>query len=49
MQRYGEYRQQFIDYNSNHNGDGGDEDGNGNIRGDDDDKEIAMGPSAFTG
>lgn len=31
-QRYGEYRQQFIDYNANANGDGGDEDGNGNLR-----------------
>lgn len=32
FQRYGEYRQQFIDYNSNANGDGGDENGDGNIR-----------------
>lgn len=35
-QRYGEYRQQFIDYNSNANNDAGpgglgDEDSNGNI------------------
>ncbi|MDD2916886.1 MAG: prepilin-type N-terminal cleavage/methylation domain-containing protein, partial [Candidatus Gracilibacteria bacterium] len=52
-QRYGEYRQQFIDYNTNANYDSGgllgDEDGNGNIRGDDDDEDLGMGPTAFTG
>ncbi|NDK19599.1 prepilin-type N-terminal cleavage/methylation domain-containing protein [Candidatus Gracilibacteria bacterium] len=48
-QRFGEYRQQFIDYNSNANGDLGDENGDGNIRGDDDDEDLGMGPSAFTG
>jgi prepilin-type N-terminal cleavage/methylation domain-containing protein len=48
-QRYGEYRQQFIDYNTNANGDGGDENADGNIRGDDDDEDLGMGPSAFTG
>ncbi len=32
MQRYGQYRQQFIDYNANANNDLGDQDGNGNIR-----------------
>lgn len=52
-QRYGEYRQQFIDYNSNANSDSGglfgDEDGNGNILGDDDDEDLGMGPSAWSG
>lgn len=53
MQRYGQYRQQFIDYNSNANYDSGgllgDENGDGNIRWDDDDEDLGMGPSAFTG
>jgi prepilin-type N-terminal cleavage/methylation domain-containing protein len=51
MQRYGQYRQQFIDYNANANNDTilGDEDNNGNIRWDDDDEDLWMGPSAFTG
>ncbi|MDD5769526.1 MAG: prepilin-type N-terminal cleavage/methylation domain-containing protein [Candidatus Gracilibacteria bacterium] len=51
-QRYGEYAFQFIDYNSNMNGDGGyygDENLDGNIRGDDDDENIGEGPEAFTG
>lgn len=46
-QRYGQYAMQFIDYNSDYNGDGGDENGNGNIIGDDDDKYIGQGPSIF--
>ncbi len=49
MQRYGQYRQQFIDYNANANNDLGDQDGNGNIRWDDDDEDLWIGPSAFTG
>lgn len=39
-QRYGEYALQFFDANSNADADGGDEDGNGVIAGDDDDEEL---------
>ncbi|MCK9272381.1 prepilin-type N-terminal cleavage/methylation domain-containing protein [Candidatus Gracilibacteria bacterium] len=48
-QRFGEYAFQFIDYNSNMNSDLGDEDGDGNIRGDDDDENLGSGPEAFSG
>ncbi|MDD2892068.1 MAG: prepilin-type N-terminal cleavage/methylation domain-containing protein [Candidatus Gracilibacteria bacterium] len=48
-QRYGQYRQQFIDYNSNANGDGGDENGDGKIQGDDDDEDLGVGPIVLTG
>lgn len=39
-QRYGEYALQFFDANSNADADGGDEDGNVAIAGDDDDEEL---------
>ncbi|MDD5212858.1 MAG: prepilin-type N-terminal cleavage/methylation domain-containing protein [Candidatus Gracilibacteria bacterium] len=48
-QRFGEYYYQFIDYNSNQNGDSGDEDGNGSFIGDDDDEYLGNGPEIFTG
>ncbi|MDD2486864.1 MAG: prepilin-type N-terminal cleavage/methylation domain-containing protein [Candidatus Gracilibacteria bacterium] len=54
-QRYGEYTFQFIDYNSNKSNDlylgnpnFGDEDSNGNIRSDDDDENLGIGPVVFT-
>ena len=47
-QRYGQYAFQFIDYNSNADGDQWDEDGNGSIIGDDDDAYTGVGPSAFS-
>lgn len=45
-QRYGQFALQFIDYNENKNDDVGNEDrdGSGNIMGDDDDKNLWMGP-----
>ncbi|MDD2566174.1 MAG: prepilin-type N-terminal cleavage/methylation domain-containing protein [Candidatus Gracilibacteria bacterium] len=48
-QRFGEYALQFIDYNSNASSDLGDENGDGNITGDDDDENIGQGQEAFTG
>jgi len=48
FQRYWEYSFQFIDYNSNNNNDGWDEDWNWSIIWDDDDEYIWEGPSAFT-
>lgn len=48
-QRYGQYVFQFIDHNSNENADGWDEDGDGNMRGDDDDENLWFGPIVFTG
>ncbi len=39
-QRYGEYLAQFTDYNSNNDSDLGDENADGNIVGDDDDRSI---------
>ena len=50
-QRYGQYKLQFIDYNSNYDSDWGlrwDEDGNWKIVWDDDDEFLWTGPSAFT-
>ncbi|MFK7780156.1 MAG: prepilin-type N-terminal cleavage/methylation domain-containing protein [Candidatus Gracilibacteria bacterium] len=47
QQRYGQYSFQFIDYNSNYDDDGGDEDGDTKIRGDDDDEYLGDGPEAF--
>lgn len=57
LQRYGEYRLQFIDYNSDASSENvsmsnpswGDEDGNLTIIGDDDDADIGTGPAAFSG
>jgi hypothetical protein len=40
FQRYGQYSFQFIDYNSNYDADGGDENGDGEIVGDDDDEYL---------
>lgn len=47
-QRYWEYTFQFIDYNSNMNWDLWDEDGDWNIRWDDDDENLWEWPSVFT-
>lgn len=49
LQRYGQYAFQFIDYNSNMNNDLWDENGDGNIRWDDDDEHLWVGPIVFTG
>lgn len=46
-QRYGEYALQSFDANINADDDGGDEDGNGSILGDEDDEELGAGPAAF--
>ncbi|MCH2188787.1 prepilin-type N-terminal cleavage/methylation domain-containing protein [Candidatus Gracilibacteria bacterium] len=46
-QRYGQYSYQFLDYNNNADADGGDEDGNGSIVGDDDDRYLGEGPVVF--
>lgn len=48
-QRYGQYAFQFIDYNSNMNDDGWDENGDGTMRWDDDDEHLWVGPVVFTG
>lgn len=48
QQRYWQYAFQFIDYNGNMNADGWDENGNGNIRWDDDDEHLWSGPIVFT-
>jgi hypothetical protein len=40
---------QFFDYNGNADSDGGDEDTNGNIIGDEDDKEIGDAPIVLSG
>jgi len=48
-QRFWEYAFQFIDYNSNENDDGWDEDLDWNIRWDDDDENLWSGPVAFSG
>lgn len=47
-QRYGQYRLQFIDHNSDGNGDNGDADASGSFIGDDDDLFLWKGPDAFT-
>ena len=50
-QRYGQYRQHFIDYNSDQDADLGDEDGSAGaihaIVGDDDDLDLGNGPELF--
>ncbi len=48
-QRYGEYRQQFIDRNSDQDADWWDEDGDGSIINDDDDLFLWEWPHAFSG
>lgn len=51
-QRYGQYKLQFTDYNGNADSDAGipwDEDEEGNIRGDEDDKDVGDGPIVITG
>jgi hypothetical protein len=48
-QRYGQYYNQFTDYNGNGDSDLGDEDGDGNIVGDDDDFAIGDAPSVLSG
>lgn len=48
-QRYGQYAEQFIDYNSDRDSNLWDENLDGNIRGDEDDFYIWLGPNAFTG
>lgn len=52
MQRYGEYALQFTDYNGNADNDSGvpgDEDGDGYILNDEDDKDIGDGPNVISG
>lgn len=44
---YGQYGEQFIDYNSDADSDGGDENNDGNIQNDDDDLFLGNGPYAF--
>ena len=46
-QRYGQYSFQFIDYNSNYDADGGDQNGDGKIIWDDDDEFLWKGPDVF--
>ena len=46
-QMYGQYEQQFIDRNSDRDGDGWDEDGVNGITGDDDDEFLWIWPEAF--
>ncbi|MDP5039196.1 MAG: hypothetical protein NWP80_02010, partial [Candidatus Gracilibacteria bacterium] len=47
QQRFGQYAFQFIDYNSNESSNMGDENGDLNIRGDDDDENLGEGPIVF--
>ena len=49
MQRYGEYALQFWDYNANANVDNGDENNDGKIVGDEDDRNLWDGPEVFSG
>jgi len=49
QQRYWQYSLQFVDYNSNFNDDGWDENSDWKIRGDDDDEYIWDWPTTFTG
>lgn len=49
MQRYGEYALQFWDYNANANADNGDENNDGKIVGDEDDRNLWDGPEVFSG
>ncbi len=46
---YGQYASQFVDYNSDADGDGWDEDTDGDFIWDDDDKFLGNGPSAVAG
>jgi hypothetical protein len=46
-QQYGQYALQYFDANANIDGDGGDEDGDGKITGDEDDEDLGSGPAAF--
>lgn len=50
MQRYGQYHLQYMDYNGNGDNDTllGDEDGNGDIVGDEDDRDIGDGPEVIS-
>jgi len=48
FQRYGEYALQYMDYNGNNDGDQWDEDGNGNIVWDEDDRDIGDGPEVIS-
>ena len=48
MQRYGQYALQFMDYNSNADNDGGNEDLAGGILDDEDDKDIGNAPTVLT-
>ena len=48
FQRYGQYALQFIDYNSDADGNLWDEDGDGNLVGDDDDLYLGQWPEAFS-
>lgn len=51
-QKYGSYKNQFIDYNSDIDANGGtpwDENTDGDIKNDDDDEYIWVGPQVFTG
>lgn len=47
-QRYGQYRLQYIDHNSDANNDNGDADASWSFIGDDDDLFLWKGPDAFT-
>ena len=47
-QRYGQYSFQFIDYNSNFDSDGGDENGDGSVLWDDDDEYLWRWPEWFS-
>ncbi|MCH8518639.1 prepilin-type N-terminal cleavage/methylation domain-containing protein [Candidatus Gracilibacteria bacterium] len=48
QQRYGQYRLQYIDHNSDANDDDGDADGSGSFIGDDDDLFLGRGPDTFS-
>lgn len=48
VQRYGEYKLQFTDYNGNRDNDGGDEDSDGSVVGDDDDVNLWNGPEVIS-
>ena len=50
FQRYGEYALQYMDWNGNADNDAGDESvpGDGNIIGDEDDKDIGDGPEVLS-
>jgi hypothetical protein len=48
FQRYWQYALQYMDYNGNNDSDLGDEDENGNIVGDEDDRDIGDGPEVIS-